>query len=251
MLENETTHEELLKQLTQCKEENEAKSEFLSMVTHQLRTPLSGNKWAFKMLLDGDLGKLTDEQKMVIQKGSDATDQMIDLLKEIIQANQNDSWSFQYEFKKTDITKILEKLVAEFEESAKAHDVTLHLHISDKAEGLAEIDTEKITFALQNILENAIKYSKAGSSVDVALVQDNNEAHVAIRDHGIGIPQEQQEKIFTKFFRADNAKELKKEGTGLGLFTAKKIIERHHGKIWFESKEGDGTTFHLEIPHTQ
>src|SRR5947207_2486788 len=138
---------ELENKLAACEHHNTAKSEFLSIVVHQLRTPLAGNKWIFKMLLDGDLGAFTAEQKEIIQ----------------------------------------------------------------------------------NIIENAIKYSRDDGKVIITLVPEPTQVKIMVEDSGIGITKTQQDKIFQKFFRADNAKEQKKTGTGLGLFTAKNIVERHHG----------------------
>lgn len=248
---NQYSFEQLEKELEKCRRENESKSEFLSMAIHQLRTPLSGNKWAFHMLLNGDLGELSKEQREVLEKGADMNQNMINLLEEIIQANQNDTWSFQYSISKADIRKVLRSTVNEFQEGATAHHITLVLKETEDQIPLIAIDVEKITFALQNLVENAIKYGKEGGHVIIQLSSKNEYVIISIQDEGIGIPKEEQNHIFTKFFRANNAKEKKKKGTGLGLFTAKKIIERHHGSLHFESKEDKGTTFFLSIPFSQ
>ena len=247
-METEKTCEELEAELKQCKTENQAKSEFLSMVTHQLRTPLSGIKWTFKMLLDGDLGSFSDEQRQIITKGAESNERMLDLLNEIIVANQNQSWDFQYDMQKTDIEKLVERLITEYLETARAHDVHLVFNRPEETSPMIMADPDKIAIILQNLLENAIKYSHEEGTVTVTMIPTEETLAISVADTGIGIPAESQENIFTKFFRADNAKELKKEGTGLGLFTAKRIVEKHGGTLTFESETGKGTTFFVQLP---
>jgi len=109
-------------------------------------------------------------------------------------------------------------------------------------------DKEKMKLALQNLIENAISYSFSGSDVTISVDCDNMNLTVAIKDKGMGIPENQQKRVFSKFFRADNAVKMETEGSGLGLFLTKNIIEKHGGKIWFESEEGKGSTFYFTLP---
>ncbi len=244
----EQTIQELESKLKKCELDNHAKSEFLSMIAHQLRTPLSGIKWTFKMLLDGDLGSFTEEQKDIVRKGAESNERMLKLLEELIVANQNEEWEFQYNLSKVDLEQIAEKVITEFLEEARVKEVSISFKRPNKPLPLVAVDPEKIALVFQNLLENAIKYSSKNNTVSVGIDEENNTVQVAIKDSGIGIPKAQQEKIFEKFFRADNAKIEQKAGTGLGLFTAKKIVEKHGGKIWFESNEGKGTTFFFTVP---
>jgi signal transduction histidine kinase len=110
------------------------------------------------------------------------------------------------------------------------------------------LDVEKIKLAIQNLMGNAIRYTPPGGKVTISLRYDKKEVEMAVKDTGIGIPQDQQQKIFTKFFRSQNAVRMETEGSGLGLFITKNIVESHGGKIWFESKENEGTIFHMIIP---
>jgi len=249
------TPKEQIKQLeiklAECERHNTAKSEFLSIVVHQLRTPLSGNKWIFKMLLDGDLGAFTDEQKEIIEKGYESNEQMIKLLGEIIIANQNEDYEFKYNFCKSDLEKIIESVVTEFLEEARVKGIRLIFERPYKTFPLVELDPEKIRLAIQNIIENAIKYSRDDKEVIITLMPKNTNVVISVQDFGIGITKIQQDKIFQKFFRADNAKEHKKHGTGLGLFTAKSVVERHHGTITFESTQDKGTIFTITLPVEQ
>lgn len=242
---------DLENRLADCEKHNTAKSEFLSIVSHQLRTPLAGNKWIFKMLLDGDLGTFTAEQKEIIQKGYESNEQMIKLLSEIIVANQNEDYEFKYNISKADLEKIMESIITEFLQEARVKDVRLVFERPYRNFPLVELDPEKIRLAIQNIVENAIKYSPEHEKVIITLIPEANQVKIIVQDFGIGITKNQQDKIFQKFFRADNAKEQKKNGTGLGLFTAKNIVERHHGTISFESMEGKGTIFTIVLPVVQ
>jgi two-component system sensor histidine kinase VicK len=110
------------------------------------------------------------------------------------------------------------------------------------------LDQEKMKLAVQNLIDNAIKYSADNSKIDITLTSDNENIEFKIQDQGIGIPEAQQQKIFTKFFRGDNAEKVNTIGSGLGLFLAQNIIEAHSGKIWFESGAGSGTTFYFSLP---
>jgi two-component system sensor histidine kinase VicK len=109
-------------------------------------------------------------------------------------------------------------------------------------------DSERIKLALQNLVDNAIAYTPSGGKVEVSLKRKKNCVEVAVKDTGVGIPKEQASRVFSKFFRGSNVVKLDTEGTGLGLYITKNIIEKHGGKIWFESKEGKGTTFYFTLP---
>lgn len=238
-------------EVAQCQKDNQAKSEFFSMVVHQLRTPLSGTKWIFKMLLDGDLGSFSEEQRQIITKGSESNQRMIDLLNEVIIANQNQSWDFSYDMEKIDIIQLVQRLVAEYSATAKAHNVRLVFKCPAELSAMIQADPGKIAIIMQNLLENAIKYSHNDSEVIIAIEQSQDMVTISIADQGIGIPDNAQKYIFTKFFRADNAKKLKKEGTGLGLFTARCIAQKHGGTLTFKSEAGKGTVFYVQLPiHT-
>ncbi|MDH5442469.1 MAG: HAMP domain-containing histidine kinase [Candidatus Nomurabacteria bacterium] len=243
--------EQLRLDLDKCNSESQEKSEFLSMITHQLRTPLSGIKWTFKMILDGDIGSFSEEQKQIINKGFDASERMVELLEEVITANQNDQWDFTYNFSPVDISKVIDGIIMEFYEVARTHNVSIGYKPPEQSIGLVEADGEKIAIVMQNLLENSIKYNIDEGEVSVSLSQIDGYARIQISDTGIGIPEGQISNVFTKFFRADNAKEIKKQGTGLGLFTAKKIIERHGGTISIESTLGKGTRFTILLPLKQ
>ncbi len=237
---------ELSNEIVKLKSELAEKSDFLAMIVHQLRTPLTANKWIFKMMMDGDLGKITDEQQKIITRGLDSNDQMIRMLAEISTANHLSEWKLNFNIESMDITKCIETSISEFAPEAR----TKNIHLSFSSKGpLPNIlaDKEKICLVVQNLIENAIKYNKEHGGITIFAEPIGTNLVVSVTDSGIGIPHEEQKNIFSKFFRAENAKKVEK-GTGLGLFVGKTIIESHHGTIWFESVPNVGTTFFFSIP---
>lgn len=241
--------------ISKLENQNQEMIEFISMLAHQLRTPLSGIKWTFKMLLDGDLGSFTKEQQDIIRKGYDNNEHLIKLLEEVMKANQTAHWDFNYNPKPLDIEEFISEIVTEFLESAHAHEVSIIFKHPINPLKMVCVDKDKLRTVLENIIENAIRYNQEGGTITIEPIEktDNKKngcsgIEVHIHNTGIGIPAEESGKIFTKFFRATNAKRLRQDGTGLGLFTAKKIIEHHGGQIWFESKEYQGATFTFCLP---
>lgn len=238
----------LRQELAELRNELAAKSDFLSMIVHQLRTPLAANKWIFKMMMDGDLGAISDEQKNIIARGFDSNEQMIRMLAEISHANHMSDWKLEFDPKPTDVSACIDMAFSEFGPEARAKNVTLKK--SDGHCPLVMADREKICLVIQNLVENAIKYNRKGGSVVISTDPVKHSLVVSVTDTGIGIPEAEQKNIFGKFFRAENAKQSDK-GTGLGLYIGKTIIEAHHGSIWFESVPNVGTTFFFSLPLAQ
>ncbi len=228
------------------KEELQQKSDFLSMIVHQLRTPLAATKWIFKMMMDGDLGKISAEQRNIIERGFESNEQMIRMLAEISHAHHAREWKLNLALKPTDITDCINGALGSFAGEAKLKDITLSF-TEKQSLPLVMADKEKICLVIQNLIENALKYNKVHGSVTVSAEQFKNRLVIGVTDTGIGIPLEEQKHIFGKFFRAKNAQQSEK-GTGLGLFVGKEIVEGHHGTIWFESTESIGTTFFFSLP---
>lgn len=225
--------------------ENQEKSDYLSMVVHQLRTPLAATKWIFKMMMDGDLGTISDSQKNIIKRGFENNESMINMLAEVSAANHSSEWKLKLKLASADIGECIESVLGEFTGEAKAKNIILHFQKHETLP-LVTADTEKICAVLQNLIENAIKYNQMNGSVTVAAETFNNRVVVSVADTGMGIPLDDQKNIFSKFFRASNTQ--KEKGTGLGLFVAKQIVEGHHGTTWFESTPDIGTTFFFSLP---
>ena len=238
----------ILHDVTRNKEVDKLKTEFVSIAAHQLRTPLSAIKWILRMVLDGDVGKISKEQADILAKGYQSNERMIVLINDLLNVARVEEGRFIYNLKLQSMEKIIQRAIEN--SSAIAKDGKIELIFKKPSEPLpkVKVDEKKIDLALQNLLDNAIRFNRPGGSVTVAISYDKMNIEVMIKDTGIGIPRSQQERLFTKFFRADNAMELVTEGTGLGLFICKNIIEAHQGKIWFESDKNKGATFWFSLP---
>jgi PAS domain S-box-containing protein len=224
------------------------KSEFVSISAHQLRTPLAAIKWTLTMLLDGDAGPLGQKQKEMLEKTQISNERMIRLVNDLLDVSRIEEGRNAYKFTLEDIEPIVEILFKSYKGEAERRQIHYEFKRPFSKMPKILIDSEKIKLAVQNLIENAIRYCRAGDKVTVALKYDKKEIEVAVSDTGIGVPQEQQKRIFTKFFRSENALRLETEGSGLGLFISKNIVESHKGRIWFESAENKGSTFHIAIP---
>ena len=243
---------EMAERLQEAKERNESvsrlKSEFLSIAAHQLRTPLSALKWVLYMILDGDAGSLKKAQKELLGKGYAANERMITLVNDLLDIVRIEEGRFDYKFQKEAIAKVIEDIVKEMHVVADKRGVQFFFHRPSHALPQIALDASKLRLAISNIVDNALRYTKKGGRVDIELTFHGKEILVLVKDTGIGIPKAGIARLFTKFFRAENAVTMQTDGSGLGLFIAKNIIEKHKGKIWIESEEGKGTTVYFTIP---
>jgi len=239
------------------KDRHKEKSEFLYMISHQLRTPLSGIKWTFAMLLEDEKLNISPEQRDILKKGVESNERMLRLLQEIILANQNEQWKFSYHKSPLHLDDLINQITGEFHEEARGHQV--HMNFTPDPSAAAQLvraDKDKIILVLENLIENAIKYNEPYGTVQINLTTYSTEKEnikqdflkVGIHNTGIGIPIDEQQHMFKKFYRASNARKRIQTGTGLGLYTAKTVIEQHDGGIWFTSQPGEGTTFFFTLP---
>lgn len=226
---------------------NKMKTEFIRIASHQLRTPLSSLRWANDLLMQGGISKPTHEQTEYLEIIKDSNQRMLKLINDLLDVTKIEMGNLPMELKQVDIKSIAEEAVSDLSPLAKANNVVLNLKIKDGL-SLALSDQEKCKMVFANLIDNAIKYSRGKGNVDIAAEQRGDFIRVSIRDEGVGIPKAQQKNIFQKFFRSDNIMKHQTVGTGLGLFIVKAIIDANKGKIWFESQEGEGTTFYFEIP---
>lgn len=234
-----------------------AKFDFVSVTTHQLRTPLSAIKWTFHMLLAGQLGTITDEQKLFAQKGYESTDRAIEIVNELLNIDaieEGRDTRAQYSFASVDLVELISHVAFLFANQLKEKNVKFVFN--KPAAVTVEADLKRLHVVFENLLDNAVKYTKAGGQVtvtlsDAKLNSARDAVEIAVADTGIGIPQSEHDKIFQRFFRSSNAVKLVTDGNGLGLAVAKEIIDNHRGEIWFESEENKGTTFHLTLPSQQ
>jgi PAS domain S-box-containing protein len=225
------------------------KTEFVSIAAHQLRTPLSAIKWSLRMMLDGDEGELSAGQKELMEKTYFSNQRMINLVNDLLNVSRIEEGRFLYETKETDLKEIIKDVIQAVRESAHQKEIEIYFQGEEKIFPPIKADQEKITLAIQNIIENAIKYSPEKGKIFVSLEEEDGFLLASVKDQGIGIPRAQQARVFQRFFRAGNAISQETEGTGLGLFISRNVIEAHKGKIWFESQENRGTTFYFTIPY--
>lgn len=228
---------------------DEVKSNFISVVAHQLRTPLSGIKWTLNLLLNGDLGEMSTEQKTFLFKAYESNDRMISLVNDMLGADRIESGKVRYAFQPMQLLDIVDNVLFELLPQANARALKIKFDHSPKDLPKVYADPERIRAVFQNLLENAVKYSHPDGTIEITMSHGENE-HVLVRikDDGIGIPKDQQKNIFDRFFRASNAVKAETDGSGLGLYIVKNIVERHDGKIWFESSEGNGVSFYFTLP---
>ncbi|MCX6791264.1 MAG: ATP-binding protein [Candidatus Gribaldobacteria bacterium] len=239
----------VLHDITREKAVEQMKTEFVTIAAHQLRTPLSAIKWIMNMMLEGDLGQLSDSQKEFLQKTHQSNERMIRLVNDLLNVTRIEEGRFLYELKPYDIIKLTEKALAPLKELALQKGLDFVFEKPSSVIPPIYVDEEKFGIVIQNLVDNAINYTKQGKVlVSMAWDKPKEEVYFMVKDNGIGIPPDQQKRVFSRFFRSPNAVKTETEGTGLGLFIAKNIIEAHLGKIWFESQEGHGATFFFVLP---
>lgn len=224
------------------------KTEFVSLTAHQLRTPLSAIKWTLRMLLDSDLGKINKVQKDFIKKTYSSNERMISLINDLLNVTRIEEGRYVFKQNPIKIEEIVESLIASHRNQIEEKKINFSFKKINSKLPKVMADKEKISLAIENLLENALKYTPVKGEIIISLQKEKNQIKFCIKDNGVGIPKEQQNRVFTKFFRAANIIRMETEGTGLGLFLAKNIIEAHGGKIWFKSKEKQGTIFFFTIP---
>jgi len=235
----------------ELKKMDNIKSEFISIASHQLRTPLGTLKGYISMAKGGDFGEVSSQMSEALDKMKVLDDRLLQLVENLLDLSKMESGKIEYDFKKSKIEDILKELSNAFVFSAKDKGLYLHFLYPKKSLPEIEMDGGKIREVASNLIDNALKYSKEGG-VTVKLEVNNNKARVIVSDSGIGIPSQEMPNLFSKFSRGNDKSRLTVSGTGLGLYVAKNMIEAHHGKIWAESDgAGKGSRFIFEIPFTQ
>lgn len=224
------------------------KSEFLSVAAHQLRTPLSAVKWVFNLVLEERMGKLNDEQKSFLMKGKESNERMVRLVDDMLTVTRIESGRSEYTFYKISVKSIIDDLTPDFTAAAETRGIRLLFDVNVAEPTDAMVDTEKIRFVFDNLIDNALKYTPSGGTVTVTLRRADQSVVLTVADTGIGIPDAEQRNIFAKFFRATNAVKVVTDGNGLGLFVVKTIVERHGGTVAFQSIMGQGSTFTVTLP---
>lgn len=239
--------EELRRSNEQLRGLDAAKDEFVSMASHQLRTPLTSVKGYISMVLEGDAGKITKLQRQLLHEAFTSSDRMVHLINDFLNVSRVQTGKFMIDRHPVDLAKVVRQEVKSLETTAEARELRFKLTVPPKP-AITLVDEGKIRQVIMNFIDNALYYSKPGSEIKVTLTQTERDLQLEVTDQGIGVPVHQQAKLFTKFFRADNARKQRPDGTGVGLFLAKKVIDGHGGKLIFSSKEGSGSTFGFSVP---
>lgn len=237
----------VLHNITREKAIEKMKSDFVSLTAHQLRTPLTAIKWTLKLLIKGDFGETTKEQKEYIEKTLQSNEKMISLIGDLLNTTRIEEGRYISKMAFGNMEKIVLSAVSLCKNEIEKKKLKIDLKIPKKLPKV-KMDAEKIKLAIINLIDNSIKYTYPGGKLEIGLSCGIKEVEFKIKDNGMGIPKNQHERVFSKFFRGDNIIQVETNGTGLGLFIAKNIIEAHKGKIWFESEKDKGTTFYFKLP---
>ncbi len=226
---------------------DEAKDEFISMASHQLRTPLTSIKGYLSMLIEGDVGEVTKEQKHMLSEAFVSSERMVRLIGDFLNVSRLQTGKFVIEKHPVDLALLVQREIDGLAQNAAARGMTFN-YKRPKGIPTLNIDENKIQQVVMNFADNAIYYSKEKAKITVSLKKVGDFVEFKVTDTGIGVPKSEQENLFNKFFRATNARRARPDGTGVGLFLAKKVIDDHGGSIIFESTEGKGSTFGFRLP---
>lgn len=238
---------EVFRDITLENEIDRMKSEFISLASHQLRTPLSAIKTYSHMLIDGYMGEITVPQKKSLRTIISAANRMNELISTLLNITRIESGSIAVTPKMLNLNRLLEEVVKDLQLPAQDKTITLECTTPVKA-CLYRTDSLITKEILSNLISNAIKYTSDQGRVSVTLKSTKSAILFTIQDTGMGIPEEAHEQVFTKFFRAQNVVRQETSGTGLGLYLVKGLVDTLGGKIWFESQENRGTTFYVSFP---
>lgn len=244
---------------------DQAKTDFVALASHQLRTPLSIIKWYIDFLINGDAGEINKEQEKYLKEVYHSNERLIELVNALLDVSRIDLGTFVIEPEPTDIVETAKAALKSFIPEIKEKDIRLEKHFDQLP--IINLDPRLTKIVFENLISNAVKYTPNKGLIRLEIKKTDNDVLIKVMDTGCGIPREQQPKIFTKLFRADNVKRIESTGTGLGLYIIKAVIEKSGGKVWFESpclelllkkekggsnlpidKKNQGTAFYITIP---
>lgn len=225
------------------------KTEFVSLASHQLKTPIGSISWNLEMLENGDYGELTDSQKEIVSGMYLMSKRMNELVNSLLNVSRIELGVFIIEPEPVDFGKICNEVLLELKPriDAKKHEI-----IKSYLGNIQNIpaDPKLLRIVFQNYLSNAVKYTQDFGKIEVRIVADDARIIVSVWNNGEPIPEKDKERIFGKLFRASNAQQQDPDGNGLGLYLVKKIMENGGGRAWFESTKENGTTFYISLPRT-
>ncbi|HEY1064407.1 MAG TPA: ATP-binding protein [Candidatus Saccharimonadales bacterium] len=226
---------------------DEAKDDFVSMASHQLRTPLTSVKGYISMVLEGDAGKINATERKLLEQAFISSQRMVYLIADLLNVSRLKTGKFVIEQSPVNLAELVQQEIEQLTDTAAGRSLKLSY---EKPAHFPELmlDETKTRQVIMNFVDNAIYYTPAGGSITVSLVETAGSVELRVRDTGIGVPKSERPHLFTKFYRAANARTARPDGTGLGLFMAKKVIVAQGGAIIFETEDGKGSTFGFVFP---
>lgn len=233
--------------ITEQKQLDQAKTEFVSLASHQLRTPVATINWYMDMLLSDGLGELNPKQKDYASRIYLVNKEMIGLIDVLLNVSRIEMGSVKIELKETNVAEIIESILIELASQIQEKNLTISKQYDNNQQNI-ESDPKLLRIVIQNLISNSVKYTPNGGTITVTFKDSVVDKAIVVSDTGVGIPENAQDKIFTKLFRADNVRSLVgSHGTGLGLYLIKSIIEAMGGEISFVSRENEGSTFTIKL----
>lgn len=239
---------EVFRDITFEQEVDRMKSEFISLASHQLRTPLSAIKTYTHMLSDGYMGELNDSQKKSLETIISAANRMNELISTLLNITRMESGTIAITRKLLQMDKLAHEVIREVSLLADSKSIKLSVTVKGQASTAIRTDSLIVKEILINLVSNAIKYTPDEGQVKIIIQPRRHDILIEVNDSGWGIPKIAQDQIFTKFFRAQNIVKRETTGTGLGLYLVKGLIEALEGQVWFASKENKGTSFFFTLP---
>lgn len=226
---------------------NQSKDEFISLASHQLRTPATGVKQYIAMVLEGYAGDVPLKLRAFLERAYESNERQLSIVNDLLKVAQIDAGKVQLEKRPMDIAGLVASIIRDHASKFKEREQTIAFHESDQTISIAA-DEPRLRMVLENIIDNASKYTDAGKTISVSVKRLKDKVRIRIKDQGVGIDEADIDKIFQKFVRLDNPLSTKVGGTGLGLYWAKKIIDLHGGRVTVRSKIGEGSTFIIDLP---
>jgi len=228
-------------------EANRMKSEFVSVVSHQLRSPLSNLKWALEFLMSGRADPISEKQLEYFKILKENSERMTELVSDLLIVSRIEQGRMPLKKEKVSLEDLVREVVKRVEVFAKASNVEISFK-SEKGLPHILIDPSQLKLVVENLLDNAVRYISEKGKVEIRLRKEGGGVLFETKDNGVGIPEDDQKYIFQKFFRSENALRRQTEGSGLGLYIVKSIIEKSGGKTGFRSRENIGSTFWFTLP---
>jgi len=237
----------VFRDVTREREVERLKSEFVSLVSHEFRTPLTSIKGYTEMMLDGDTGRLNSEQREFLETVLRNANHLSNLVEELLDVSRIEAGAMKLNIQEIDVVPVIEDIADRMRPQLEKKNQKLSIDIPRNVPKVSA-DDRRTTQIILNLVSNAHKYTPSGGDIVISAEPEGEYLFVDVTDNGIGLSQEEQEKLFSKFFRAENTETIKEGGTGLGLWITRSLVEMQGGEIFVESSPGEGSTFSFTVP---